>query len=364
MPPCDRADVRDRLAAAVREAGALALQTFRGQLKSWTKGKSSPVSEADIAVDELLRERLLAIHDAGWLSEETEDDPARLQRAGLGGRSDRRHARPISRACRTGRSRRRWSRRAGRWSPRSMRRSTDELFLADRRQRRDAQRRADRGERGRSARGRASSRPKRRSRALAAIEPAFETHAAVPSLALRLARVANGALDGAFAGPDSHDWDLAAADLLVHEAGGLISTLTGQSLIYNRPDPVHGALLAAGRARHAVVAQPHARSACRIRVTRAAVGATRHEGWRHGRNRLTAGQLLHLVFGGELTDLDHVEFKDLDKLDIVGVYPNYATAYAAWKAKAQQTVDNAQMRYFIVHLHRLLDPETDQRAKR
>jgi hypothetical protein len=67
-------------------------------------------------------------------------------------------------------------------------------------------------------------------------------------------------------------------------------------------------------------------------------------------------QLLHLVFGGELTGVEKVEFKDLDKLDIVGVYPNYAAAYAAWKAKAQQTVDNAHMRYFIVHLHRLLDP--------
>ena len=73
-------------------------------------------------------------------------------------------------------------------------------------------------------------------------------------------------------------------------------------------------------------------------------------------------QLLHLVIGGELVDLEHVTFKDLDKLDIVGVYPNYATAYTAWKAKAQQTVDSAQMRYFIVHLHRLLDP--DQEAKR
>ena len=67
-------------------------------------------------------------------------------------------------------------------------------------------------------------------------------------------------------------------------------------------------------------------------------------------------QLLHLVFGGELTDLDRVEFTDLDKLDVVGIYPNYASAYAAWKAKAQGTVDNAHMRYFIVHLHRLLDP--------
>jgi Domain of unknown function (DUF4170) len=75
------------------------------------------------------------------------------------------------------------------------------------------------------------------------------------------------------------------------------------------------------------------------------------------------GQLLHLVFGGELTDLAGTEFRDLSKVEVVGIYPNYATAYAAWKAKAQQTVDNAHMRYFIVHLHRLLDPDTDTRAK-
>jgi uncharacterized protein DUF4170 len=76
----------------------------------------------------------------------------------------------------------------------------------------------------------------------------------------------------------------------------------------------------------------------------------------------TSKQLLHLVFGGELKDLKDVEFKDLDKLDIVGIYPNYATAYTAWKAKAQQTVDNAHMRYFVVHMHRLLDPEEDEEA--
>ncbi len=70
-------------------------------------------------------------------------------------------------------------------------------------------------------------------------------------------------------------------------------------------------------------------------------------------------QLLHLVIGGELTDIGGVEFKDLSKMDFVGAYPNYATAHVAWKAKAQQTVDNAHMRYFIVHVHRLLDPEQD-----
>ena len=73
----------------------------------------------------------------------------------------------------------------------------------------------------------------------------------------------------------------------------------------------------------------------------------------------TSKQLLHLVFGGELTSLDALEFKDLNKLEVIGIFPNYATAYAAWKAQAQKTVDNALMRYFIVHMHRLLDPATD-----
>jgi hypothetical protein len=68
-------------------------------------------------------------------------------------------------------------------------------------------------------------------------------------------------------------------------------------------------------------------------------------------------QLLHLVFGGELSSLAGVQFKDLSALDIVGIYPDYASALIAWRAKAQATVDNAEMRYFIVHMHRLLDPE-------
>ena len=70
-------------------------------------------------------------------------------------------------------------------------------------------------------------------------------------------------------------------------------------------------------------------------------------------------QLLHLVFGGELTDIEGVTFKDVAKLDIVGIYPNFDLAQKAWRAKARETIDNAQMRYFIVHLHRLLDPSTD-----
>ena len=72
-------------------------------------------------------------------------------------------------------------------------------------------------------------------------------------------------------------------------------------------------------------------------------------------------QLLHLVFGGELKSTDSIEFQDLSKLDYVGMYPNFAEAKRAWLGKAQSTVDNAQMRYFVVHIHRLMDPNEDER---
>ena len=71
-------------------------------------------------------------------------------------------------------------------------------------------------------------------------------------------------------------------------------------------------------------------------------------------------QLLHLVIGGEVEKGDDIAFKDLTAVELVGVFPNYAAAHTAWKSKAQQTVDNAEMRYFVVHLHRLLNPEDDE----
>lgn len=75
-------------------------------------------------------------------------------------------------------------------------------------------------------------------------------------------------------------------------------------------------------------------------------------------------QLLHMVFGGELDDIKAVTFKDLARLDVVGFYANYAEAHKAWLGKARETIDNAQMRYFIVHMHRLLDPATDATKKK
>jgi hypothetical protein len=74
-------------------------------------------------------------------------------------------------------------------------------------------------------------------------------------------------------------------------------------------------------------------------------------------SEVVPGQLLHLVFGGELTSPEKVDFRDLSALDIVGIFPNYKAAYDAWRAKAQASVDNAHMRYFVVHIHRLMTPE-------
>jgi myo-inositol-1(or 4)-monophosphatase len=249
----DRALLQDRLSLVVQEAGALALRTFRRPLRSWTKDASSPVSEADLAVDALLRDRLLAIHDAGWLSEETEDDPSRLER------TDVWVVDPIdgTRAYIAGLPE--WTVSvalvssgrpvvAALYAP-----ASEEMFLSIAGGGVTLNGKTIRASAGEALDGAKFSGPKRRLDRLSEIAPGIEMMPRVPSLALRLARVASGALDATFAGPNSHDWDLAAADLLLHEAGGALTTLSGRPLTYNRPDPVHDALIAAGGARHATL---------------------------------------------------------------------------------------------------------------
>jgi myo-inositol-1(or 4)-monophosphatase len=242
------------LAEAVREAGLLALATFRTPVKSWLKGNSSPVSEADIAVDKLLRERLLAPDPAvGWLSEESEDDPARVTarrffivdpidgtRAYLGGLPDWsisaaliEDGRPIAAAV---------------FAP-----AHEEMFTAV----------AGQGAWRNGVKVTVSAGAELEGARVAGprgfldrLGPTGAGIVAVPkvhSLALRLAWVAAGRLDAAFASGNSHDRDLAAADLLVHEAGGALTTFTSRLLTYNRSEPVHGALIAAGPGRHAAL---------------------------------------------------------------------------------------------------------------
>lgn len=249
-----RAAVAQQLADAVRAAGDIALKTFRQPLRQWTKGASSPVSEADIAVDAFLHERLVGLGPSyGWLSEETEDNPNRLvadnvwivdpidgTRAYLAGRADwtisvalAARGRPVLGAV---------------FAP-----VTQELFLAvagNGASRNGAPIAVSPGDRVAGAK---IVGPKRHLNWLAGLDANAVPMPRIGSIALRLARVAQGELDVAFTSGNSHDWDLAAADLLVHEAGGALTTLMGAALTYNRSELTHGALLAAGRERHAAL---------------------------------------------------------------------------------------------------------------
>jgi len=241
---------------AVREAGALALRSFKRPVRSWYKGGNSPVSDADIAVDRLLRERLAALAPhSGWMSEETDDDAARLAaaqvwivdpidgtRAFLAGLPDWTISVALARAGRPV--------LAAVYAP-----VTDELFLAaaGAGATRNGSPIAATG--GSDLRGARVAGPRRYLESLSAISPAIVIEPKVNSLALRLTRVAQGVFDVAFASHHSHDWDLAAADLLVHEAGGTLTTFGGEVLAYNRPEPTHGALIAAGRPRHRALSE-------------------------------------------------------------------------------------------------------------
>jgi myo-inositol-1(or 4)-monophosphatase len=252
----DTARAVERLSASVREAGLLARSMFGTPLKNWTKGASSPVCEADIAVDALLRERLGAAEPGiGWLSEESADDPARLTsslvwivdpidgtRGYIAGLPDWavsaalvENGRPIA-ACL--------------FAP-----VTDEFFMAVAGKGATRNGEAMAASTGAELADMRIAGPKNFLERVAAVAPPFAIVPRVHSLALRLARVAQGTVDAAIAGGSSHDWDLAAADLLVHEAGGALTPFGGEPLTYNRAVPRHGMLVAAGRDRHAALIQ-------------------------------------------------------------------------------------------------------------
>ena len=253
MPGSDRATQRAALETVMHEAGELARVTSRRSFKRWTKGADhSPVSEADIAVNDLLRTRLSALAPhAGWLSEETEDhlpgramasawivDPIDGTRAFINGLPDWtisvalvEHGRPILAAV---------------YAP-----VTDEMFLGLRGEGATRNGVVIAASTGGALSGATLAGPKRYLDRFARLDSNILAQPKVHSLALRFARVARGELDAALASPGSHDWDLAAADLLVHEAGGLLTDFTGQKLRFNRPHLVHSALIAAGPARHA-----------------------------------------------------------------------------------------------------------------
>ena len=250
MPATDSAPL-DLLTAIMREAGELARAASHRPLRRWIKNGSSPVCEADIAVNDLLRQRLTAAAPgAAWLSEESEDDLARIKaaavwvvdpidgtRALLDGRADWTISVALVEGARPA--------LAAISAP-----MTDEMFVAAAGHGASRNGKTIRASAGGDLDGARLAGPLRYLQRMSAIEARIQAQPKVFSLALRLARVAQGELDGAFASGNSRDWDLAAADLLVHEAGGALTDFNGQSLSYNRLQTSHGALLAAGHARH------------------------------------------------------------------------------------------------------------------
>jgi myo-inositol-1(or 4)-monophosphatase len=241
----------DALESVVREAGTLARNAFGTRIRTWLKEHNSPVSEIDIAVDHLLKDRLTALApEVGWLSEESADDPARLNasqvwivdpidgtRSYIAGRPDWtisvalvEDRRPVVGAL---------------YAP-----VTDEFFRAVAGTGTTRNGTRIKATQGGAIAGSRIAGPKGILDHLAAVAPAFTIPPRIHSLALRLARVADGTLDAALASSTARDWDLAAADLLVHEAGGALTTIDGTTLAYNRASTVHGVLVAAGLVRH------------------------------------------------------------------------------------------------------------------
>ncbi|MGY4232015.1 myo-inositol-1(or 4)-monophosphatase [Bradyrhizobium sp. USDA 4449] len=238
----------------VREAGALAQSMFRTELKTWIKGASSPVSEADIAVNDFLEGRLRGARpDYGWLSEESADDATRLSRRltwvvdpidgtrnYLNGHDEWcvsvalvEDASPVLAAV---------------FAP-----ASGEYFFAVRGQGSLLNDKPVRATPGTALDFARVAGPKPLVERLKPSLGDIKLHPRIGSLALRLCRVANGGLDAAFAGGNSHDWDLAAADLIVQEADGRMSDLSGDPIFYNRREVTHGVLVAAGRDRHASI---------------------------------------------------------------------------------------------------------------
>jgi myo-inositol-1(or 4)-monophosphatase len=238
------------LQAAVAEAGKLALTKFRNNVRAWNKENASPVSEADLAVDNFLRERLTAIDPSiGWLSEESLDAPERLTkerlwivdpidgtRSFIQGREDWavcaalvERGRPVAAAVELP--------------------ATGESFAAIK----------GGGATKNGQRISASAKTEVASAAIARpakLNDAFSTLGnpievpRIHSIAVRLSRVASGEIDGALAAANANDWDLAAPDLLVHEAGGKMTDAGGRVPVYNLDGHKHGALIAAGRELH------------------------------------------------------------------------------------------------------------------
>lgn len=352
LPEDDLALLRE----IVLEAGAIAKAAFdANDSKQWNKDDSSPVTEADIAVNDFLEKTLRAARpNYGWLSEETKDDHSR-------------HACPRSFVVDPIDGTRAFIDRTPNFAVcvaiiengkaiagvvfNPLR---DELYEASL---------------GGGARlnGKTITAPD--SKTIAGIKmigyprkfrrldfPDMSVRVA-NSMAYRMVLVASGEADATIAFTPKSDWDVAAAALIATEAGAVVTDIRGETPHFDTKTTSGLGVICAGTELHALLlakVKPHLAQFKKGRDFKF-LGT-------HMSDRKPTGetdQLLHLVIGGELVDPNLTEFKDLTALDFVGAYPNYEEAQKAWKSAAQRTVDNAHMRYFVLHAHDLIDPDGD-----
>ena len=353
------------LCQLAQEAGDLAMSYLhKGGAEFWNKSGGTPVTEADLAVNRLCASTLkTARPEYGWLSEETLDDPVARQksrcwvvdpidgtRAYMNGTPD-------------------WC--VGLAIVEEGAAVAGVIYAPALGQFYEGRRGA--GARRNGAAMQVSARGQEAGSRLITNEgmlthpgwrePWPEVHLARPkpnATLLRLALVAAGDWDAALVLAEKADWDLAAGAVLITEAGGQVTTHSGEQLVFNRAVPAQRSVVASGNGLHPLLVRrtgyvrlpdPQARA------PQTTAPETTEPPKMAGKDK-PSKQLLHIVFGGELKDVTGVEFEDLSKLDFVGAFPNYQEAYDAWKAAAHRTVDHAETRYFILHAHRLLDPAT------
>lgn len=348
----------------VREAGQLALSYLqRNSLKTWDKEKGHPVTEADIAVNAFIKSRLMAARpDYGWLSEETAlDGTSRFPKRSW-------VVDPIDGTRAFMRSDPYWCVGVGVIERGQARVGVvyapvlDELYEA-----RIGGKAFKNGERIRVSRCDAEENCRIITNESMLTHPAWrvpwpEMEVANPkpnATLLRMCWVASGNWDAVLVLWRKSDWDLAPGTVIVSEAGGLATTHLGEPFVFNRDEPAQRSLLAGGKVLHSLISA----RVKGVRLPDPNWTVRPYQRTQQSEPSKMSGptevkQLLHIVIGGELRDVTEVEFEDLTKVDFVGAFPNYKAAYDAWKDAAQRTVDHAEMRYFILHAHKLLDPET------
>lgn len=341
------------LIETARTAGAIARDYFyKGNTKSWHKDGNHPVTEADIAVNDYLEKTLQAARpNYGWLSEETKDDASRMKskysfvvdpidgtRAFMDGRP---HFTICLAVIENGRAI-----TGVVYNP-----ILDEMFEAS----------LGTGARlnGKTIKPSACSEIAgcsmigypRKFKRLGWPDMKVSIR---NSMAYRIVLVAAGIRDATVSFTPKSDWDLAAATIIANEAGVTATDLDGNAFYFAKDHITENGVICASPHLHDLLLT-------KIREQGNTLNSQQLETQMSDRksDKKASKQLLHIVIGGELIDPIKTEFIDLDKMTYIGAYPNYAKAYDAWKNAAQSTVDNAHMRFFILHAHDLIDPDND-----